>query len=302
MPESRDYKTAAALRTALETRLQNLAKIQRADIQRLRRRVAFDRFLARLFRLEPRRDYPWVLKGGYAMELRMQLARATKDIDIAIPPGTSGKLAQPGGDAIRTLLQEAASSPLPDGFTFMIGEAKLELGAAPQGGSRFPIQASMGGRTFARFSLDVGIGDELIEPVEIVEGEGWFDFAGLPRPEFRMISREQQFAEKLHAYTLPRTGTENTRAKDLVDLLLLLTTSLDSARMADSIRRTFARRDTHRLPIALERPPGAWRARFDALAEECNLNVGMDAAFEQVAQYFAAIPPKATNQPEGVDQ
>jgi len=240
MPESREYKTGSALRTALETRLQNLAKIQQADIQRLRRRVAFDRFLARLFGSEPRRDHPWVLKGGYAMELRMRFARATKDIDLTISMGASGKHALVSGDSIRVLLQEPASSPLPDGFTFLIGQATLELDAAPQGGSHFPVQANMAGRTFARFSLDVGIGDELIEPVELVQGEGWFDFAGLPRPEFRMISREQQFAEKLHAYTLPRTGPENTRAKDLVDLLLLLRTSLDSARMADNIRRTFA--------------------------------------------------------------
>ncbi len=53
----------------------------------------------------------------------------------------------------------------------------------------------MAGRTFAKFHVDVGIGDESIEPTERMEGEGWFDFAGLPRPEFRMISREQQFAE-----------------------------------------------------------------------------------------------------------
>lgn len=300
MPESREYKTASALRTALETRLQKLANLHQTDIQRLRRRVAFDRFLARLFGSE-RHDYPWILKGGYAMELRMRFARATKDIDLAIPMA-SGNPARESEASLRVLLQVAASLRLPDGFSFLIGEAKLELDAAPQGGSRFPIQASMGGRTFARFSLDIGIGDELIEPVESVQGEGWFDFAGLPRPEFRMISREQQFAEKLHAYTLPRTGPENTRAKDLVDLLLLLRASLDSPRMADSLRRTFARRNTHRLPIALERPPAAWRARFDALAEECKLDVEMDAAFERVAQYFAAIRSKATDQPEEVNE
>jgi hypothetical protein len=302
MPEPKEYQTASALRTALETRLQKLSKIQQADIQRLRRRVAFDRFLARLFGPERDRDYPWVLKGGYAMELRMRFARATKDIDLAIPRAASGNLAGESGAAIRALLQDAASLPFPDGFSFLIGEAKLELDAAPRGGSRFPIHANMAGRTFARFSLDVGIGDELIEPVELVQGEGWFDFAGLPKPEFRMISREQQFAEKLHAYTLPRTGPGNTRAKDLVDLLLLLKVSLDSARVGDILRRTFARRNTHPVPIELDQPPSSWRARFDALASECNLDVDLDEAFEQVAQYFAAIRPRLADQPEEVDQ
>ena len=57
----------------------------------------------------------------------------------------------------------------------------------------------MAGRRFVGFHLDIGIGDTLIEPTDRIEGEGWFDFAGLPRPEFFMISSEQQFAEKLHA-------------------------------------------------------------------------------------------------------
>ncbi|MGH9327084.1 MAG: nucleotidyl transferase AbiEii/AbiGii toxin family protein [Terriglobia bacterium] len=221
--------------------------------------MAFDRFLARLLGSERRRDYPWILKGGYAMELRMQLARATKDIDLGIPVNANAEPTHYSSGAIRALLQDAASLPLPDGFTFLIGEAKLELDAAPQGGSRFPVHASMAGCTFARFSLDVGIADELIEPAELVQGEGWFDFAGLPRPEFRMISREQQFAEKLHAYTLPRTGAENTHAKDLVDVILLLRMALDSARMRDSLQRTFVRRNTHPVPIQLDQPPSSWR-------------------------------------------
>jgi hypothetical protein len=82
MPERKVYKTASALRVALETRLQTVAKIQHGDIQRLRRRVAFDRLLARLFNPNQGQDYPWILKGGYAMELRMQVARATNVLPL----------------------------------------------------------------------------------------------------------------------------------------------------------------------------------------------------------------------------
>ena len=49
MDEVKQYKTAGAFRTALETRLQTRAQVERTDLQRLRRQVAFDRFLARLF-------------------------------------------------------------------------------------------------------------------------------------------------------------------------------------------------------------------------------------------------------------
>ena len=47
--ESKKYATAAALRRALEDRLKDIAGKQGVDLQRLRRQVAFDRLLARLF-------------------------------------------------------------------------------------------------------------------------------------------------------------------------------------------------------------------------------------------------------------
>jgi len=46
--------------------------------------VAFDRLLARLFHVGPPLALPWVLKGGYAMELRIKAARTTKDIDLTM--------------------------------------------------------------------------------------------------------------------------------------------------------------------------------------------------------------------------
>src|ERR1700757_2671131 len=36
----------------------------------------------------PKANYPWVLKGGYAMELRIRSARTTKDIDLTLHDGT----------------------------------------------------------------------------------------------------------------------------------------------------------------------------------------------------------------------
>ena len=82
MPGSRQFTTAGAFRQSLEERLKQLAKNQESDLSRLRRRVAFERLLARLFTEENPR---WLLKGGYAIELRIQeVARATKDIDLSM--------------------------------------------------------------------------------------------------------------------------------------------------------------------------------------------------------------------------
>lgn len=289
MAERREYQTEQALRTALETRLHEMARRQSADIQRLRRRVAFDRFLARLFSADTQDRCAWFLKGGYAMELRMHQARSTKDIDLTMVVTSQEAGTGRGTDHVRDLLMEACSVKVPDGFVFLVGESVLDLDGPPEGGRRYPVHATMGGRTFARFRVDVGIGDALIDVPDRVAGEGWFDFAGLPRPEFRMISTEQQFAEKIHAYSLPRQERDNSRAKDLVDLVLLQAADMEPTRLRRSIRKTFERRNTHPIPAALPEPPRSWEPRFQVLARECGSDLDLKRAFEQLTLYFASL-------------
>ena len=288
MPDGKTYKTPQALRIALEARLLELARRSGIDLQRLRRRVAFDRLLARMF--SEKQDQPaWYLKGGYAIELRIQTARTTKDIDLSI---AAREPITP--DSLHGMVDDAASLDLADGFVFQVGESILALDAAPQGGNRFPVQARMAGRPFVGFHVDIGVGDDLMEPPDRIEGEGWFDFAGLPRPQFRMISREQQFAEKLHAYTLPRTaGRDNSRVKDLVDLLLLMKTEMKPPSLRENIERTFAHRATHSLPLDLPPPPESWRVQFQEFAKECGLDLDMGSAVRTVARYIMLSRPAA---------
>jgi hypothetical protein len=223
------------------------------------------------------------------MELRMHQARATKDIDLTMVVSSQEAGAGGGTDHVRRLLMEACSVKLPDGFIFLVGESVLDLDGPPEGGRRYPVHATMSGRTFARFRVDVGIGDELIDVPDRVEGEGWFDFAGLPRPEFRMISTEQQFAEKIHAYTLPRQERDNSRAKDLIDLVLLQAATMEPGRLRRSVRKTFERRNTHPAPNALPVPPRSWEPRFQVLARECGIDLELKQAFEQLALNFATL-------------
>jgi predicted nucleotidyltransferase component of viral defense system len=283
----KQYKTAGTFRAALGARLQARAQEEKTDLQRLRRQVAFDRFLARLFPKGPKGTHPWVLKGGYAMELRIRSARTTKDIDLTFHDGT--RLAKDPSERrkqLRAMLQEAASIQLNDYFEFLIGEAHEELDGAPEGGSRHPVEARMDGREFARFHVDVGIGDEVLEPLDVVEGRDWLGFGGIPPPSFPVISREQQFAEKVHAYSLPRGDRVNTRTKDLIDMLLLIRQGkLDNTRLAAAIKATFTKRATHPMPWKLEPPPGEWEPVFQALARECDLDVRLSAGFE-IAQGF----------------
>jgi len=291
MDETKQYKTAGAFRVALETRLQTRAREERTDLQRLRRQVAFDRLLARLFSKGPKANYPWVLKGGYAMELRIRSARTTKAIDLTLHDGTRlSKNPKEREEEVRAMLQEAAAANLHDYFEFLVGEGREELGGAPEGGSRYPVEARMDGREFARFHVDVGIGDEVLEPLEVLEGRDWLAFGGIGAPSFPVISAEQQFAEKLHAYSLPRGERAKTRTKDLIDMVLLIRQEkLDKSRVKLAVGATFARRATHDVPEKLEPPPEEWAPVFAALARECSLDVSLFDGFEMVRGVVAKI-------------
>jgi len=289
--ESKTYKTAGAFRTALEVRLQNRGRAEGTDLQRLRRQVAFDRFLARLFSKGARADYPWILKGGYAMELRTHTARTTRDIDLTLlSDGTAHAKDPKRREQVRANLQEAATAPFDDFFEFLVGEAGDDLDGAPEGGSRYPVQARMDGRDFARFHVDIGIGDEVLNPVEVVTGQDWLGFGGIKPPSFPIISAAQQFAEKLHAYSLPRQDKMNTRTKDLVDMVLLIREQkLDRRKTAEAIRATFARRRTHKVPEMLASPPPAWEPVFEALAKECHLKLNLQEAFKLVKEFLGML-------------
>jgi hypothetical protein len=291
MEEPRTYATAGAFRSALEERLKSISQAEQMDVNRLRRQVSFDRLLARLFRVEPA---PWALKGGYALELRFKAARSTIDIDLALQPvvGVAGPAEV--SRVVREMLQNAASVSLGDWFEYRIGSPVMDLEAAPYGGARYPVEARMDGRVFSRFHLDAGIGDAVMRPIETIECREWLAFAGIKSPLVQMIPREQQFAEKLHAYTLPRSSA-NSRVKDLVDLALLVESDrLVEERIQEAVRLTFQRRGTHTFPMSLLPPPADWTTRFEALAEECGLPKSMDSVFDGVHAYVKAVLPPSS--------
>lgn len=286
MPDAPRYKTAAAFRQSLEERLNQLSKSQGIDLTRLRRRVAFERLLARLFTDQ---SPPCILKGGYAIELRFHnLARATKDIDLSIPDPRNGipeGKSQP--QAIREWLQDALDKDMSDWFVFFLGEQTSDLRGAPLGGMRFGVEARLDNRIFAQFTLDVGVGDAITTEPEWVTGHELLSFAGIPPARIAVLPLDQQFAEKIHAYTLPRER-ENSRARDLIDLVLLIEQGLPpKEQVARALRSTFSRRATHPLPHKLEPPPKNWREPYAALAVEYSIREKtIETAHEYISAYW----------------
>ena len=103
------YESGAAFRRAVEDRLRIMSLEMGVPLVRLRKMIAFDRFLSRLFSHEPEQ---WVVKGGFALQLRLgDRARTTKDIDL---------LAMSEVQEIYLHLRNAGAINLGDWFTFEV--------------------------------------------------------------------------------------------------------------------------------------------------------------------------------------
>lgn len=281
------YTDAESLRIALETRILSSSKKEGIDINRLRRDVAFDRLLVRLFQMS---SPPWALKGGYAMQLRTDSARTTKDVDLALK---EAKLFSEDPDkriqAIRDLLIQQANLDLGDFFTFLISQP-IGANTAPEGGTRFKVTANLSDRKFEDFSIDVGMGDVWSDPLDELDSSDILEFAGFKSQKLPAISKEQQFAEKLHAYTMPRKdGHENSRVKDLVDMNLLIDAGLDSKKLLQCLKTTFERRNTHELDLNINEPPKSWVKPYAEIAEECGLSKDLNVGFKQLEIYLKKV-------------
>lgn len=161
------YASAATFREALEDRLKERAGRDGAGVARLRKQVAFDRLLARLAEVAPS---TWALKGGFALELRLaDRARTTMDVGLAWS-GAENELLD--------VLIDAATRDLGDFFILTI-ECTADPPDRLGGAHRLRVAASLAGRLFETFLLDVGEGDAYAAELEFLTTPDLLGFAGI---------------------------------------------------------------------------------------------------------------------------
>jgi hypothetical protein len=280
------YATPAAFRDAIEDRIRSQAA-GGADPMRIRQHIVFERLLARLVHQRPG---DWVLKGGVALEVRLRnRARATKDLDLAVR-GVSES-----GQLIETLAEALGTDPDDDYFTLRLGQTtSLAADEAGRPGWRTTVDADLAGRLFASARVDVVARSEELAGTERIVVPSLLSFAEVPGVEIDSVDPNQHFAEKLHAYTLDRGERENTRVKDLVDLVLLIEDGLDpGTELRRTVDHVFATRNTHAVPTDIPMPPAAWGASYAGTATELDLRAAtLDAASDTLTTYWRTVPPR----------
>ena len=278
------YKSAAGFRMAVKSKLNEISQKTGQDVQRLYRQVAYAQFLARLFLDD---SISWVLKGGHALELRLEKSRATKDVDLAMKNiNWIHSKKKESSSALRELLLEKSQIDLGDYFEFKISQPVLSLDNAPYGGSRFHVEAMIDGKTFSKFLIDISIGDAWIEPQDTLRLSSYLEELKLESFSVKAISIEHHIAEKIHALTLPR-DVSNSRVKDLVDLFLIFKfEKFSNEKIKDCIKETFTKRNTHKIPTELPLPNESWEKLFKNMMDSIDEKVAIQEAFQFVNQYF----------------
>jgi hypothetical protein len=246
------YASARAFRQALEERIRR--DYDGRMIPRIRKMIAFERFMARL-------DQHWILKGGYAIQLRTEKARTTQDVDLLVMDISY--------QDIEYSLRQEMEHNLEDYFEFVISRSAA-IGAGEKN-LRFQVSSRVAGREFESFHVDVGYLDPLFRPIDFLTPPNYLEFAQVETPTIPCYTIYQHIAEKVHAVWRPRTS-ESSRVKDLVDLILLagLDTNIEANSLKEAIFLVFENRGDS-VPSSFDSFPASWQQRYNRLAKELQL-------------------------------
>lgn len=272
------YANAAAFKQALEARLRSSSS-SGVDFARRRQLLVFERFLARITR---EFGDGAILKGGFVVELRVERARTTKDIDLRLTGAPSRLLDR---------LERAAALELGDFMLFKVAPDAEHPEIVNDGmiyeGQRYRVSCALAGKPYGQaFGLDIAFADPILGEPDIIVAADALAFAGIAPPSLRIYPLETHIAEKLHAYTLPRRRP-NSRVKDLPDIALLAgVREIDPTRLRAALEQTFGSRRTHALPTSVPEPPSAWAGPYARMVQEDELRWADLAALVRAVDTF----------------
>lgn len=281
------YETAQALRMALEQRLLSRSKETKVSLDRLRRRVLFERIVSRLQLAEPGL---WVLKGGMALEVRLRdEARLTKDIDLGLRDDVAD------AEELRGRLVEALAVGVDgDEFTLVTGPVKQLM--EDDGGRltwRVKVAAELAGKPFGAVQMDVSPRSHELDETDLVPLPNSLDFAGVVAPLVEIVDVNRHAAEKFHGMLRDYGDRDNTRVRDLVDLVILIEHELlEPSALAAAVRLVWSERDGVSPPATLPSLPPSWLGRYERLVAEQNVEaVSFPAAVSTVVAMWAELFP-----------
>jgi hypothetical protein len=262
------YQSARALRTALENRLLTQSTETTVSLDRLRRRVMFERIIARIQATEPGQ---WVLKGGMALEVRLRdNARLTKDVDLGLRDDVTS-----ADDLHERLIDLLATDLDHDYFVFTVGPPeRLRDDSSGFPTWRARIGAQLADKPFGGVQLDVSPRSHELHATDKLALPSSLAFAGIPAVEVETVDIHRHAGEKFHGMVRDFGERENSRVRDLVDLTILLEHGLlVPERAAVAARSVWLERNNAEPPRTLPPLPESWPDRYQRLADSLAVEI-----------------------------
>lgn len=209
----------------------------RLSVNELRIIIALERAIARL-QHDKELAAHLIFKGGFVLLKQYQSHRFTRDAD-ALAVGI-------GKDTFADLVRQALTIDLDDGLWFGDIQVKDLPDQGRYGSLRFDIAFQIGApkpekiHKLSRIHIDVGFSDDLV--VQATHKTMPSLFPSNEPISWKIYPIEQIIAEKLE--TLVQRGIGNSRAKDVYDLVYLMPRCTNRKQLLDSIKHTFANRET----------------------------------------------------------
>jgi hypothetical protein len=284
----REYATPAGFRAAVEAKLRQRARHLGVPAYILRRQVGLERLTVRLMKVAPDR---WALKGGFALETRLGgRARVSVDLDADH---------REGAEVARADLQRAAIAEIDDHFGFaVIGAEELREGGVELA-VRYKLECSVAGRLFEPLQVDVSMAAPDPWDAQPARRLGLLADLGLAPIEVLLVPLERQVAEKLHAYTRTYESGGTTRARDLVDLVLIREHErVDPSGLREAVQHVFDRRGTHAIPERLPPPGRELALGYRREAEQVRVVSGIEDAHRLLADWLDPILARRRETPQ----
>ena len=143
------YKNPSGFRQGVTQRIRDEANTKGVPAARRQMRFLFERFWLRLERAFP----VVVVKGGAALEFRLDRARTTRDLDLSV--------SRVPGDELLERLQAACREDFGDFLTFQVVEdSTLDNEGQRYEGRRLSVTCLLNNQPlFSRFGLDIAVGE-----------------------------------------------------------------------------------------------------------------------------------------------
>ena len=225
------------------------------SVNELRIIVALERIVSRVSGNKYLADH-LIFKGGFVLFKIYDSSRFTRDIDAL---GKDVDIAR-----IKGLVPEVLSRNINDGVWFGDVQVQELIHQGDYGGLRFNLAFQIGDRTqeekkirkFPRVHFDIGVGDFIPDDLKDTHTQLLTDEK--ESLTWKIYPAEFIFSEKLQ--TLVRLGSENSRAKDVYDLLWLFDRCNSELDLKFAIGKTFQQRETD--------IPNSWSDFFGSLSPD----------------------------------